>query len=45
MNPTNFFFSNLTLLSHASLVGTTYEGVAPCALMQLAWNVALVMPR
>jgi hypothetical protein len=27
-----FFFPNLALLSHASLVGATHEEVVPCAL-------------
>jgi hypothetical protein len=44
MNLSNFF-KNLALLSHASLVGTIYEGVTPCALEQLASTVSPVMSR
>jgi hypothetical protein len=34
MNPTETYFQDLALLSHASPVSTTNEGVAPCALTQ-----------
>jgi hypothetical protein len=34
MNPTETYFQDLALLSHASPVSTTNEGVAPCALAQ-----------
>jgi hypothetical protein len=38
-------FSNLLLLSRASLIGVTYEGVTSCALSQLASTVAADLQR
>jgi hypothetical protein len=44
MNLANFL-PNLVLLSCASLIGMTYEGVTPRALARLTSTVAPDMPR
>jgi hypothetical protein len=47
MIPSKTYFQVLALSSHTSQVDTTYEGVAPCALVRLTftWTLGAMLIR